>query len=296
MSDAERTPLPRRRLGRTGHDSSCAILGMAAFWSVDDPERADQAIALALDAGVNHIDVAPMYGTAESQLGRTLPSFRDRVFLGCKSGVRDRDGALRELEASLDKLNVDRLDLWQLHAVCTLDDLDAVLAPGGAFEALLAARDQGLTRWIGITGHLEQVPAVINRALQYVDLDTVMFPVNAALWGVADYRREAEQVLQTCAERDLGVMAIKAIAKGLWADPEKRRYTTWYEPLDDAAAIQRAVDFTLSLPVHAIPTVGDVRLMPRVLDAVRGFHRLSAGEIEDAVRTTSTHPLVSATA
>jgi aryl-alcohol dehydrogenase-like predicted oxidoreductase len=276
--------------------SSCAILGMAAFWAVDDPERADQAIAQALDAGVNHIDVAPMYGVAESQLGRTLPSFRDRVFLGCKSGVRDRDGALRELETSLAKLNVDRLDLWQLHAVCTQADLDAVLAPGGAVEALVEARQRGLTRWIGITGHLAEVPAVINRALQHVDLDTVMFPVNAALWGVPEYRREAEQVLQTCTQRDLGVMAIKAIAKGLWPESEERRYSTWYEPLDDVSAIQRAVDFTLSLPVHSIPTAGDVRLMPSVLDAVRGFRRLGAAEIEDAIRTTTTRPLVSATA
>jgi aryl-alcohol dehydrogenase-like predicted oxidoreductase len=204
VSDVDPAPLPRRRLGRTGHVSSCAILGMAAFWTNEDPEQGDAAIAMAIDAGVNHIDVAPSYGGAESQLGRTLPHFRDRVFLGCKSGVRDRDGALRELEASLSRLDVDRVDLWQLHAVCTPEDLDAVLAPGGAAEALLAAHERGLTRWIGITGHLEQVPAVFNRALQRLDLDTVMFPVNAALWGLADYRREAERVLQTCAERDLG--------------------------------------------------------------------------------------------
>ncbi len=287
------SPLPQRRLGRTGHLSSCAILGMAAFWSVGDPEEADRTIAMAIDAGVNHIDVAPMYGMAEAQLGRTLPQFRDRVFVGCKSGVRDRDGALAELEQSLTKLGVDRLDLWQLHAVCTQEELDAVLAAGGAAEALVAARERGLTRWIGITGHLEHVPAVINRALERVDLDTVMFPVNAALWGVADYRREAERVLQTCAERDLGVMAIKAIAKGLWPNPEEHRYTTWYEPLDDRSAIQRAVDFTLSLPVHAIPTVGDVRLMPMVLDAVRGFRQLSPEEVEAEIRSTATRPLVS---
>lgn len=293
MPDSPQAELGRRRLGRTGHMSSMAILGMAAFWQVDDPDAGDAAIRFALDSGVNHVDVAPMYGMAQEQLGRTLPSFRDRVLLGCKSGERTRDGFWRELENSLRTLRVDRIDLHQFHAVCTDEELDAILAPGGAAEAMLEAREQGLTRWIGISGHLEHVARVANRALEALDLDTVMLPVNAALMGVAEYRAELERLFATAAERDLGVMAIKAVAKGPWADPQQRRYNTWYEPLDQRDAIQAAVNFTLSLPVTAIPTAGDLRIMPSVVDAVRNFMPMSEAEIEAAIRDTATRPLIS---
>ncbi|HZS13362.1 MAG TPA: aldo/keto reductase [Candidatus Dormibacteraeota bacterium] len=294
MPESAQAELGRRRLGRTGHMSSMAILGMAAFWQVDDPDSGDAAIRFALDGGVNHVDVAPQYGMAQEQLGRTLPSFRDRVFLGCKSGERTRDGFWRELENSLRTLHVDRVDLHQFHAVCNDDDLDAILAPGGAAEALLEAREQGLTRWIGLTGHLEHVARVANRALDALDLDTIMLPVNASMMGVPEYRTELEKLFATAAERDLGIMAIKAIAKGPWNDPSARRYNTWYEPLDQRNAIQDAVNFTLSLPVTGIPTVGDLRIMPTVLEAVRAFTPLSAEQIEDAIRDTATRPLISA--
>jgi aryl-alcohol dehydrogenase-like predicted oxidoreductase len=274
--------------------SSAAILGMAAFWSVEDVEQGDEAIRFAVDSGVNHIDVAPQYGQAQEQLGRTLPAFRERVFVGCKSMERTRDGFWRELENSLRLLGIDHVDLHQFHAVTSDEELDAILAPGGAAQAMLEAREQGLVRWMGITGHFEHIARLANRALRVVDLDTVMLPINASMMGVPDYRRELDVLFATAAERDLGIMGIKAIAKGPWAPDAERRYQTWYEPLDQRGAIQRAVDFALSQPITGIPTAGDLRILPTVLECVRNFTPMDREDVEREIVQTQTQPLITA--
>ncbi len=267
-----------RRLGRTGHMSTVAIFGTAAFWNVSQ-EVADRAMEQVLTAGVNHIDVAPSYGLAEQRLGPWMKSHRDRFFLGCKTLERDADAARAELEASLKRLNTDHFDLYQVHAVTTLEELDKVTRAGGSLEAIVRAREEGLTRYIGLTTHGLEAPTVVLEALRRFDFDTVMLPLNPVMMAHRAYREQMGHMLQMCREKDVGVMIIKAIARRPWCEQE-RRYTTWYEPYDTPEAIQRAVNFVLSYPVTGLATAGDTTLLPRVLSACENFTPLSAEERE----------------
>lgn len=277
-------PVEYRRLGRTDHHSSVAILGGCAFGPATEEETA-AALTRALEAGVNHLDIAPSYGHAEAVVGPLIPAVRDRLFISCKTMHRTRDEARRELEGSLERLRTDMLDVYQLHAVTTDADLDAALAPGGAVETLQAAKDEGLVRFLGITGHFEEAPRVFRRALDVIDLDTVMFPVNGPMWALPEYRADAEELLSACADRDVGVMAIKAVARGFWAG--EQRYGTWYEPLDDPADMAHSIAFTLSLPVHGFATPCDLRLLDDALAAARAFTPLSPDEMEASVTSSA---------
>ncbi|GAB4509959.1 MAG: aldo/keto reductase [Anaerolineae bacterium] len=269
--------MEQRQLGRTGHMSSLVIYGGAALGQSTQDE-ALEALESAAAAGVNHIDVAPSYGHAETLMGPWLEQNRARVFLGCKTTERDRDGAWRELEQSLKNLRVEQLDLHQFHAVTRFDELDAIFAPGGAFEAFQQAREQGLTRYLGITGHGMDAPAIQLAALERYPLDTVMFPLNPVLYARPDFRRDAEALLAACGERGVGVMIIKSITKQPWGDQE-RRFNTWYEPYEEQASIENGVRFALSQPnVTAIPAAGDTRLLSRVLKAVGDFQPMPAEE------------------
>jgi aryl-alcohol dehydrogenase-like predicted oxidoreductase len=257
--------MERRRFGRTGHESSVAIFGAAAFWEVSQAE-ADATMERVLAAGVNHIDVAPQYGLAEERLGPWLVSHRDEFFLGCKTMERTRVGAEGELQRSLDRLRTDRLDLYQLHAVTSLEELDAVTGPGGALEALVEAREAGLTSWLGITGHGVDAPAVFLEALRRFPFDSVLFPLNFVQMADPAYRRDTEELLTRCRELDVGTMIIKSITRSPWGE-HAETHTTWYRPFEEPAQIQSAVDFVLSLDVTGICTAGDTRLLPLVLDA-----------------------------
>src|SRR5262249_3327837 len=236
--------MEQRRLGRTGHMSTVVTFGAAGIGR-QPQDVADRAIQTALDHGVNHIDVAPRYGEAELRLRPWMPSIRAKVFLGCKTIQRTRDAAKEELHRSLERLGTDRLDLYQLHSVGKLVDLDACTAKGGALETLVAARAEGLTRWLGITGHTHDAPATLHEALRRFDFDTVMFPLHLVLWADPAYRREAESLLEECRARDVGVHVIKALAKDPWGD-RARTHSTWYEPFTDQPTIDRAVAFALS--------------------------------------------------
>ncbi len=266
--------MERRRLGRTGHESSVVTLGTAAIGRVDQAV-ADRAVQAALDAGVNHVDVAPTYGDAELRLQPWMPRIRERIFLGCKTRERSRDAAKAELRRSLGRLATDRLDLYQLHAVSKLDDLDACTGSGGALEALVEARAEGLVRWLGITGHTHDAPRTHLEALRRFDFDTVMFPLNFVLWADPAYRRDAEALLDACRQRDVGVHVIKAVAKDPWGDRPKT-HATWYEPFTDPATIDQAVAFVLSQPVTTLCSVGDVTVLPKVLAAAAGARPLDA--------------------
>ncbi|HTZ09272.1 MAG TPA: aldo/keto reductase, partial [Acidimicrobiales bacterium] len=204
-----------RRLGRTGHHSSVAILGGAAFWD-GDPETTAQVFAAALEAGVNHLDVAPTYGRAQALLGPLVARAGPALFVACKTQRRHPDGVRAQLEESLTVLGRSSFDLYQLHAVTDLDELEARSA---AVEAVLAARDEGLCRFVGITGHDLTTPAAQFQALRRYDLDTVMFPVNPRLWADPRYRADAEALLAEAEARDVGVMAIKAVAARPWGAP-----------------------------------------------------------------------------
>ena len=270
-----------RRFGRTGHLSTVAILGAAAF-SRSSQAETDTAMEQTIAAGVNHIDVAPSYGWAEDRLGPWMARERARFFLGCKTTQRTRAEAAAELRASLKRLQVERFDLFQMHAVTSLDDLDKVTAPGGALEAAIEAREQGLTDYIGLTGHGAASPVVFLEALRRFDFDTVLFPVNFVQYAQAAYRQPAEELLRLCRARDVGVMAIKAITRSPWNGREQT-YTTWYEPFDRADEVQRAVNFALSQDVTGLCTAGDTRLLPRMLAACERFEPLSDAEQAEMV-------------
>jgi aryl-alcohol dehydrogenase-like predicted oxidoreductase len=269
-----------RRLGRTGHLSSLAILGGVVFHFVDEDE-AGQILRRALDAGVNHLDIAPGYGSAEATVGPHIPAVRDRLFITEKSGKTTQDDVRRQLDRTLTRLGVDSVDVYQLHGVTDLEDLDR---REGAVTALHQARAEGLCRWIGITGHNVTTPAAQLEAVRRYDLDTVMFPVYPRLWADPDYRRDAEALLAGAQARDLGVMVIKAAAARPWAEGEERSATTWYEPQPEPDLVARGVRFALSTPgVTAFCTPGDARLLPWALDAAERFVPMTDDERASAM-------------
>jgi aryl-alcohol dehydrogenase-like predicted oxidoreductase len=274
-----------RRLGRTGHMSSVVTFGSAGIGRVTQ-DVADRAIEAALAHGVNHIDVAPRYGEAELRLKPWMPRIRRDVFLGCKTIERTREAASAELGRSLERLGTDQLDLYQLHSVGKVADLDACTAKGGALEALMAAREQGLTRWLGITGHTHDAPRTHLEALRRFDFDTVMFPLNFVLWAIPEYRESAEALLQECARRDVGVHIIKSVAKDPWGE-RPRTHTTWYEPFTDDGIIERAVAFVLSKPVTTLCSAGDVTVLPKVLAAAARFRPLDAAAERELAATVA---------
>jgi aryl-alcohol dehydrogenase-like predicted oxidoreductase len=289
--------MERRRLGRTGHESAVAILGAAAFARAT-PEETEAGFSEALRRGVNHLDIAPRYGAAEDLVGPLLPPVRDQLFVGCKTTRRNREGVRAQLEESLRKLGTDHFDLYQMHAVT---DLDVLAERTEAAQEILRAREEGLTRFVGITGHNDGAPAAHLEALRRWDLDTVMFPVNARMWSDPDYRRDAEALLDECAGRDVGVMAIKAAARRPWSvgsgvspdDRGERFATTWYEPFTDAADVARGVAFTLSVPgVHGFCTPGDLRVLRLALDAAEAFDPLGPDERESAIADARALPSI----
>ena len=269
--------MEKRRFGRTEHMSTVAILGAFAFSRASQRE-VDAAMEKVIDAGVNHIDVAPSYGDAEERLAPWLARERDRFFLGCKTMERSRDGATREMRESLERLGVDAFDLYQLHAVNSIEELDQATGRDGALQAILEAQGEGLTRFVGITGHGWEAPTVFQEALRRFEFDSVLFPVNFVLYADDDYRRSAEGLLRMCSARNVGTMAIKAVAKGVWQDPDQAAYNTWYKPFEDRERIQQAVDFALSQDVTGLCTVGDPALLPRFLKACQAFTPMSESE------------------
>jgi aryl-alcohol dehydrogenase-like predicted oxidoreductase len=275
----------KRRLGRTGQMSTVAIFGAAAFYTVEQ-SVADAAMEQVIAAGVNHVDVAPSYGMAEERLGPWLARERDRFFLGCKTQLRTHEEAEAELHRSLDRLKVEAFDLYQLHAVTTMEELDQVTGPGGALKAMIDAREKGLTRFVGITSHFVDAPSVLLEALARFDFDTVLFPVNFVQYANPAFRRNAEELLRQCRERDVGVMIIKTIAKGPWGDRPKV-HNTWYEPFDDAELVQSAVRFALSQDVTGLCSAAEVSILPLFLEACERFTPMSAAEQQTLVETAT---------
>jgi predicted aldo/keto reductase-like oxidoreductase len=284
------TNMKTRRFGRTNHESTLAIFGAAAFYEISQ-ELADRTMELVITSGINHIDVAPSYGQAEQRLGPWLATERQRFFLGCKTTERTHKGAYEEMKRSLDRLRVSNFDLYQFHAVGSMDELDQITRPGGALEAVVKARDEGLVKFIGITGHGLKVPTVFLEALYRFDFDSVLFPLNFVLYADPNYRSQAQELLALCEQRDVGVMIIKSIARGPWGKKPKRN-TTWYEPFVDQEWIQKSITFALSQPVTGICTAGDVTLLPHVLEACENFSASSKSEQEELIaRAVEFEPL-----
>jgi aryl-alcohol dehydrogenase-like predicted oxidoreductase len=259
----------RRRLGRLKHDSSVLIYGGAALAHVPQ-EVADQSIRLALDAGINHYDTAADYGQSEVRLGVWMPRIRNEIFLATKTGDRTATGAYDSVRRSIDRLQVDTVDLFQLHAIGDLADLDRATRSGGALDGALRARDEGLVAAIGITGHGMEAPSTHLEALRRFPFGTVLTPFNHRLHRDSAYLRDFEALSAEIDAQDAGLMLIKAVARNLWRTGEQPRYDTWYEPLDDQRTIDAAVAFALSRPnVTGIATPGDVRLLPLLIEAER---------------------------
>ncbi len=267
-----------RRFGRTGHMSSVAIFGAAAFWEIEQAE-ADRVMQMLVSHGVNHIDVAPSYGQAEERVGPWIKQERERFFLGCKTTERTKAGAAAELRRSLKRLETNAFDLYQIHAITTMKELDEVTGPGGALEAIVEARQAGLTRFIGITGHGYDSPAIFLEALRRFDFDSVLFPLNFVQFADPTFRKKAEELIRQCKERDTATMVIKSITRGPWGEKPKTA-TTWYEPFKDAEHIQQAVNFALSQDVCGICTAGDTTVLLLVLQACENFTPMDAKEQE----------------
>ena len=275
--------LEQRRLGRLGHMTSVVMYGAAALGSVSQ-EDADRSLQYALDHGINHFDTAASYGDAEVRMAPTLARRRADVFLATKTGERTRDGAAAQIRESLRRLGVERIDLIQLHAVGDLQELDKVTGNGGALEAAIEAKEQGLVGAIGITGHGHQAPATHREALRRFPFATILTPLNALLYSHPRYREDFDALVAEAGRQDAAVRVIKAVARGPWPEGSDRRYATWYQPLEQQAEVDRAVWFALSQPgVTAIAGPGDIHLLPKVIDAAERFHGLDAGGREQAV-------------
>jgi predicted aldo/keto reductase-like oxidoreductase len=270
----------QRRLGRLGHQSSVLIYGAAALAEVDQ-DTADGSVRLALDAGINHFDVAASYGDAELRLGPWMPTIRDRIFLATKTGLRDREAAWTQVNRSLERLQTDHLDLIQVHAVGELEELDLVTRPGGSLEAVVRAREEGLAGAIGITGHGHQAPATHLEALARFPFDTVLTPLNYVLGQDPAYVADYQALVAEVQAQDAGLMIIKAASRRNWPEPDGHGYSTWYEPFDDQERITAAVAWVLSHPeVTGIATPGDVRLLPLVIEAGRRLPEIMLAEAE----------------
>ncbi len=268
--------MEKRILGRTEHFSTVAIFGGAAFWDITQ-SVADTVMEQVIAAGVNHIDVAPQYGMAEERLGPWIKRERERFFLGCKTMERWADDAWRQLHTSLKRLQVEQFDLYQIHAVTSQEDLDAVFAKGGVIETMIKAKEEGLARFLGITGHGMQTPSLFLQAIERFDFDTVMFPLNYALMGQESYCEDALALIEVCKRKNIGRMIIKSVAKGPWNEKPKT-HTTWYEPYKSPEYIQEAVNFILSQDVTGLCMAGDVTVIPMILQACEKFEEMSKEE------------------
>ena len=263
--------IKKRPFGRTGHMSTATIFGGAALIRATQKD-AERALEILLKYGVNHIDTAPRYGDSEILIGPWMARHRKDFFLATKTNKRTYEEAREDIHRSLDRLKVDSVDLVQLHGLQHPDEWDTAMGPGGALEAAVEAREKGLVSFIGVTGHGWMIAAMHKRALKRFDFDSVLLPYNYFMHLNERYREEFEEVVRICRERNAAVQTIKSLARGPWAITPQNR-NTWYQPLEDQADIDKAVHWVLGRPDVFLNTVGDVELLPKVLDAATRFSK-----------------------
>jgi aryl-alcohol dehydrogenase-like predicted oxidoreductase len=256
--------IDKAAFGSTDHQSSRLIFGAAALGAMKQ-EKADPILDLLVEYGINHIDTAAAYRDSELRIAPWMRQHRKSFFLATKTGDRSYLGARDSLHRSLDRLGVDQIDLIQLHNLVAEDEWQTAFGPEGALEALVEARAQGLVRFIGVTGHGTQVPAMHRRSLERFAFDSVLFPYNFTMLGIPQYATDVEALLKLCGERGIATQTIKSIARRRWQNGE-RKYS-WYEPLTDRDAIRRAVHFVLSRPGLFLNTSSDATLLRYALDA-----------------------------
>ena len=258
--------IEKRRFGRTGHMSSAVLFGGAALGKSDQDE-ADQVLDLLFEFGINHIDTAPDYGDSELRIGPWMKKHRKDFFLATKTKERSYHKAREQIRRSLDRLCTDQLDLIQLHALIHPDEWEQALSSGGALEAAIEAREEGLVRFIGVTGHGWNVAAMHKRSLQRFNFDSVLMPWNYFASQHSTYAPDFFETWNLCTEKDVAVQTIKSIARGPWAAGAEKTYKTWYEPLEVEEDITRAVGWLLSHKGLFLNSVGEVKLLPAVFRA-----------------------------
>jgi aryl-alcohol dehydrogenase-like predicted oxidoreductase len=271
--------IEKAAFGSTGHESTRTIFGAAALGSLTQAE-ADPTLELLLEHGINHIDTAASYGDAELRLAPWLAQHRDRFFLATKTGQRDRAGAREEIRRSLDRLGVEQVDLLQLHNLVDVIEWETALREGGALEAAVEARDEGLVRFIGVTGHGLTVARMHSRSLERFPFDSVLLPYSYVQLRDGRYASDFEALSVVCAERGVAMQTIKAITLAPW-DGREQTTATWYEPLQEQDDIDLAVHWVLGRPGVFLNTVGDVALLPKVLDAANRYEARPSDETMD---------------
>ena len=273
--------MKKRRLGKTGYSTSIVAFGSFALLEASERE-AEETIGMVLERGVNHFDVSPMYGRAEEHIGAWIKKNGKDFHLGCKTHERMKEKAWNSINRSLEKLNLDTFDLFQFHGVDNIETLDTLFGRNGAIEAVLKAMGQGMIRRTGITGH---VPPVQNEALSRYDFDTVMFPLNRIHAAKKTAWNDYGPLLETAKKKDLGVFAIKSIAKGNWDNPAPpHRYNTWYEPFDNESDMQKSLWYALSRDITSAVSSGDMTLLPKIIDAAEMFNPLTEEEEKEILR------------
>jgi len=255
--------------GKTGHNSSRTIFGSVSLSEVSQQE-ADRVLDLLFEFGVNHIDTAPTYGEAELRLGPWMKRYRDQFFLATKTDEQTYLDAKEQFYRSLERLQVESVDLIQFHNLIDVVDRETIFGPGGALEFMIEAKAQGLTRYIGITGHGLDTPRFHLQTLERFEFDSVLLPCNYLLMQNPNYAAGFQKLLSYCHRHQIAVQTIKAIARGYWGN-NKRSHRTWYEPLTDEEAIAANVDWVLGIPGIFLNTVGELQELPKVLKAASNY-------------------------
>lgn len=281
--------IPQHPFGRTGHDSTRTLFGAAALGRVTQAE-ADQTLALLLEYGVNHIDAAASYGDAELRIAPWMAAYRPQFFLATKTEKRTYREAKEELYRSLERLQVDQIDLWQMHILVDPSEWEIAMGVGGALEAFIEAREQGLVRFLGVTGHGVTIAQMHLRSLERFPFDSVLLPYNYAMMQNPQYAADFETLLAVCQERNVAVQTIKSLTRGPWGD-KPRTHSTWYEPFTEPSEIETATHWVLNRPGVFLDTVGDIHLLPAVLAAASRFEARPQAELDAEMAQVEMSPL-----
>lgn len=285
--------IPKNKFGRTEHLSTRVIFGGWALSQATQKE-ADQVLEILLEYGVNHIDTAQMYGNAEKLIGSWMTKHRDKFFLATKTRKRTQRDALGDLHQSLKLLKVDCVDLWQMHGLTGPIGRDTAIGPGGALEVFIKARDKGQVRFLGVTGHGSKAPAMHKSTLEHYDFDTVLLPFSYWQMQSPRYAAEFNDLISICRTRNVAVQTIKSIARRPWEDRPKTYNTYYYEPLDIQDAIDKSVHWVLGFPDIFLITAGDIKLLPKILDAASRFdQRPTDAEMNTMVAEYDIRPIFS---
>jgi len=274
--------ISKQPFGRTGHTSTRVIFGGYALSKATQAE-ADRTLDVLLEYGVNHIDTAPMYGNAEKRIGSWMAQHRDDFFLATKTRKRSYEGAWKDLRQSLSKLKVDHIDLWQMHGLTNPIGWEKVMRNGGALDAFIEARDEGLVRYLGVTGHGNKVPAMHIQSLERFDFDTVLLPYNYLLAQNTRYVADFNGLVELCCKRDVAVQTIKSVVRGPWKSRPRTHNTYFYEPLESQDAIDKSVQWVLGISDSFLITAGDMQILPKMLDAATRFEKRPSDKEMDAV-------------